>query len=302
MSTGAKQNRGPRRHVVNPVALLFLLLSVSAPLSSKAQAGQDRPAEAESLIRTYGIKLNVDDMEKALAFYSGKLGFEIADRSGYPDYVVLQAKDTNKFILNRVKKLRQPSATDTQLSFTLQVNDLDQSSARMKALGVAFAETERRKEAVGDAISIQDPFGRPISLMQQTIVKVAPFKEPRIYNFGLLIPDMGVGRDFYSNKLGFVVRSERYLPLDLPLGHRDKTFGFMLHVRPGVRAIKSDYPNSAPFNTLVFETRSLQAGIAELQQNGVTILSRTPLKNARRNYVVFEDPFGNVSELLETPK
>ena len=282
------------------LASVMLLISPGGFVKNPP-AGETEPskAETESLIRTYGVKINVDDMEKALSFYCGKLGFEVEDRSGYPDYVVLKADDANKFILNRVKRLRRPGPADTQLSFTLQVNDLDQAIKRMKSLGVEFAEAEKRKEAVGDAISIRDPFGRSISMMHQTIVKVEPFKEPRIYNFGLLIPDMGVGRDFYSHKLGFVVRSERYLPLDLPLGHRDKTFAFMLHVRPGVKAITSDYPNTAPFNTLVFETRDLQAATEELKKAGVKILSGRPLRSARGNYVVFEDPFGNVSELLE---
>ena len=61
--------------------------------------------------------------------------------------------------------------------------------------------------------------------MHQTVLsRWSRFKEPRLYNYGFLIPDMEAGRDFYSNKLGFVVRSEKYLPLDLPLGHKDKSF------------------------------------------------------------------------------
>ncbi|HEX8920305.1 MAG TPA: VOC family protein, partial [Pyrinomonadaceae bacterium] len=230
------------------LASILLLISAGSFVNNSS-LGEAKPGgeETESLIRTHGVKINVDDMEKALSFYSGKLGFEVEDRSGYPNYVVLKSGDREKLILNRVKKLKALGRTDTQLSFTLQVNDLDQTIERMKALGVEFGEKERRKEAVGLAIFIKDPFGRLISLMHQTIVKVEPFKEPKIYNFGFLIPDMQAGRDFYGNKLGFVVRSERYLPLDLPLGHKDKSFAFMLHYRPGVMAVKSDYPRVAAF-------------------------------------------------------
>ena len=282
------------------LASILLLISpvsfVKNPSNGEAQINRD---ETESLIRTHGVKINVDEMEKALSFYNGKLGFEVEDRSGYPNYVVLKSGEHEKLILNRVKKLKALGPTDTQLSFTLQVNDLDQAIGRMKALGVEFGEKERRKEAVGNAIYIKDPFGRLISLMHQTIVKVEPFKEPRIYNFGFLIPDMQTGRDFYSNKLGFVVRSEKYLPLDLPLGHKDKSFAFMLHYRPGVTLVKSDYPRAAAFNTLVFETYSLPAAVKELTARGVKILTGKPQKDAGGNYVVFEDSFGNVSELLE---
>lgn len=285
--------------------LAFILLLVSAASFVKnpftVEAGVNRD-EAQSLIRTHGVKINIDDMEKALVFYNGKLGFEVEDRSGYPNYVVLKSGDREKLILNRVKKLRALARNDTRLTLTLQVNDLDQAIERMRALGVEFGEKERRKEGVGLAIFIKDPFGRLISLMHQTIVKVEPFKEPKIYNFGFLVPDMQVGRDFYSNKLGFVVRSERYLPLDLPLGHKDKSFAFMLHYRPGVMPVKSDYPRLAAFNTLVFETHNLQAAVKELAARGVKILTAQPQKDARGSYVAFEDAFGNVSELLEVVK
>ena len=285
------------------VACALTLLCLSSAGENFAVGEYRRSqVETEALIRTHGLKINVDDMEQAVAFYCGKLGFEIADRSGHPNYVVLKSGDRNRLILNRVRKLMQLAPTDTQFSFTLQVNDLDQTIERMRSLGVEFAETERRKEGVGYAISIRDPFGRRISLMHQTIVKVAPFKEPKLYNFGFLIPDMAAGRDFYSNKLGFVVRSEKYLPLDLPLGHKDNTFAFMLHYRPGVRASKRAEPHSAPFNTLVFETYNLQAAVKELKARGVKILHGQPHQSALGNFVAFEDAFGNVSELLEVAR
>ena len=264
-----------------------------------AKAGLNAGA-TESLIRTHGLKINVEDMEKALSFYNGKLGFEVEDRRGYPDYVTLASGGGEKLILNRVRKLRPLGPHDTRLSFTLQVNDLDRAVRRLKALGVEFAETEKRKEAVGDAISIRDPFGRPISLMHQTAVKVAPFKEPKIYNFGFLVPDMGVGRDFYANKLGFVVRSEKYLPLDLPLGHPDKTFAFMLHARPGVAPVKSARPAAAPFLTMVFETADLSRALDDLRRRRVNVVAVKD--SALGRVVVLEDPFGNVSEVVEARK
>jgi catechol 2,3-dioxygenase-like lactoylglutathione lyase family enzyme len=156
---------------------------------------------------------------------------------------------------------------------------------------------------VGDAIYIKDPFGRLISLMHQTVVKVEPFKEPRLYNFGFLIPDMEVGRDFYSNKLGFVVRSEKYLPNDLPLGNGDKSFAFMLHYRQGVTPVKGDDPEGTPFNTLIFEADDLPAAVKTLEARGVKILRRpAQKKGAVGQSVAFEDPFGNVSELVETSR
>ncbi len=253
----------------------------------------------KALIRTYGIKINVEDMNKALSFYCGKLGFEIADRKSYPQQVILKTDDRVKLILNKVAKLHRPASLDTQASFTLQVNDLDQAIARMKSLGVPFAEPERRKEGVGFAISILDPFGRHISMMHQTIVKVEPFKEPRLYNFGYAIPDMAIARDFYAVKLGFMVRSEKYLPLDLPLGHTDKTFAFMLHYRLGIKSVKSRFPKESPFNMVVYETTNLQTSVSEFKKSGMKILNESPHRSLQGDTIFFEDPFGNVSELLE---
>lgn len=278
--------------------LIALLASALLLVGPANDPGAGR-AETEPLIRTHGLKLNVDDMEKALSFYEGKLGFEAEERGA--DYAVLKSGDRVKLILNRVTNLRALGPRDTQLSLTLQVNDLDQAVERLKALGVEFGEKERRREAVGYAIFIKDPFGRRISLMHQTVVKVEPFREPRIYNFGFLVPDMQAGRDFYSGKLGFVVRSEKYLPLDLPLGHGDKSFAFMLHYRPGVVRVGSDHPRAAAFNTLVFETGDLRAASEALAARGVKFLDREPRRSARGSYLAFEDPFGNVSELLEVP-
>jgi catechol 2,3-dioxygenase-like lactoylglutathione lyase family enzyme len=285
------------------LALTLLLFCLTSYPGNHAFGGiESNRYEGKPFIKTYGVRINVDDMDKAVSFYCGKLGFDVEDRSGYPGRVVLRSGDRNKLILTRVKKLVTRGPADTGFSFTLQVNDLDEAIGRMKSLGVELGESNRRKEGVGSAIYIRDPFGRLISLMHQTIVKVEPFKEPKIYNFGFLIPNMETGRDFYSDRLGFVVRSEKYLPLDLPLGHTDKSFAFMLHYRPGVKAIKSEYPGVSPFNMLIFETDDLEAAVNEMKRRGIKFIDDKPREDAQGSYIAFEDPFGNVSELLELTK
>lgn len=270
--------------------LMIVLISSFGPVRAQGE----HPG-----IRTHALKLNVDDMQTALQFYVEKLGFEVEDRSKYPQTVILRTGDRIKMVLNLVKAVQRTGPKDSQVGLTLQVNDLEQSITRLKSLGVKFAESEPRKEAVGNAITILDPFGRRISLMHQTVVKVEPFKEPRIYNFGLLIPDMKVARTFYADNLGFVVRSEKYLPLDLPLGHKDKTFGFMLHLRPGVQSVKSNYPKTQPYYTIVFETENMRDAIAAMRKNRVEIVRTQPPENGEPAWLVFRDPFGNISELKE---
>ncbi|HKO98441.1 MAG TPA: VOC family protein [Pyrinomonadaceae bacterium] len=275
---------------------LFICLATVLLLTNSGGSRQIPRAEAESLIRTYAVMVNVDDMQKARSFYCNKLGFQPEMDRYNPNYAILKSADGESLILKRVSKLRMANRTDTQLSFTLQVNDLNRSIKRMEALGVELAEPQPRKEAVGNAIFIKDPFGRLISLMHQTIVKTESFREPKIYNYGFLVPDMQIARDFYSNKLGFVVRSEKYLPLDLPLGHKDKSFAFMLHYRPGVMPVKDDHDSA--FNTLILQTTDLSAVTEELKRKGVKILNAGPTTE-RTTALLIEDPFGNVFLIQE---
>ncbi len=273
----------------------LIIISSLFAVACVATFAQNPKTSEKLTFRISALKINVDDMNKALAFYVDKLGFEVADRQGFPQEVVFRTDDHFKLILSKVKKLRKTEDSDTHVGLTLQVNDLDQAIAKMKSLGVEFAETKPRKEGVGNAIYIFDPFGRKISLMHEIIVKNDPFTEPKIYNFGLYIPDMSAGREFYENRLGFVARSKKYLPLDMPLGHQDKTFAFMLHYRDWVKSIKSEYPKTAPFYMIVFKTADLMQSVKEMKQNNIKIISAKKGKS-----VFFEDPFGNVSELFES--
>lgn len=250
-------------------------------------------------ITVRALKINVDDMEKAIAFYRDKLEFQLAEAGKGQPRAVLKLDDQVTVVLNPVKKVRRASEDDTALSFTLQVNDLDEAINRLKASGVPFAESERRTEGVGFAISIRDPFGRRISLMHQTIRKVEPFTEPRLYNFGYRVPDMQAARDFYSGTLGFVALTERYLPRDLPLRDTAGNFAFMLHVRPNVSSLRDVDRNQSPLNVVVYQTPDLRLAESSLRTAGVKILTSRPLRGPEGPYIVFADPFGNISELVE---
>lgn len=276
------------------ITLIFVgCLLFTSPVIAGTRDSRSMPGPS---LRVLALRVNVTDMDTALRFYGGKLGFEVADRRQFPRRVVLKTQDNFQLILYKVPRLRKTADKDTEVGFTIQVNDLDTAIAKMKSKGVPFAETVPRKEGVGNAISILDPFGRRISMMHQTIARVETFKEPRIYNFGVLVPDMIEARQFYHDGLGFVIRSENYLPLDLPLGYTDNTFAFMLHYRTGVHAIASQYPKVSPYTMIVFESSDLAETIKALKQHGTKIVSSS------RDHAVFEDPFGNVAEVVQGSK
>ncbi len=238
-------------------------------------------------------------MKQALDFYRDKLGFIVED--GYPDsnmFFLKESKEKERIVLNLVKNLLPERIKDNTASFTLQVNDLDSTILSIMNKGIDLGDYQRRKEGVGYAIFINDPFKTRISLMHQTIVKVPWFKEPLIYNYGFLISDMDKARDFYCKKLGFVARSEKYLPLDLPLGHSDKTFAFMLHYREGMVDVQYNAANDEHV-VIMFKTNDLAAAIKDLKEKGVTFVQAGIQRSRLGNYISFYDPFGYISELVE---
>lgn len=271
------------------ITFLFLLTVLTCDLSAQSKEPK--------LIRTYGIKINVTDMDKAIDFYSGKIGFEIESKKNYPNMVVLKSNDNNKLILNLVRNLVLEGTNDVRTGLTLQVNDYDQATELLKSKGVDFGDNVKRKEGVGYSIYFSDPFGTQLSTMQVTVYKEEPFIEPRIYNYGILIPDMEKARAFFKT-LGFVERSERYLPLDMPLGHSDNSFGFMLHYRDGIESLHYNTANDEHI-VILFQTDDIETTIKEMKESNIKFVQSKIQQNELGKYISFRDSFGLVYELVE---
>lgn len=236
-------------------------------------------------------------MDKAIDFYSGKIGFEIESKKNYPNMVVLKSNDNNKLILNLVRNLVLEGTNDVRTGLTLQVNDYDQATELLKSKGVDFGDNVKRKEGVGYSIYFSDPFGTQLSTMQVTVYKEEPFIEPRIYNYGILIPDMEKARAFFKT-LGFVERSERYLPLDMPLGHSDNSFGFMLHYRDGIESLHYNTANDEHI-VILFQTDDIETTIKEMKESNIKFVQSKIQQNELGKYISFRDSFGLVYELVE---
>ncbi len=248
--------------------------------------------------RATGVRVNVLDMKEALDFYCTKLGFKVEKGDKQSARVFLKTNSSNKLILNKVNNLTPIGEMDARATLTLQINHIDSTIARLKRLNVEFADKQKRKEGVGDAISIYDPFQNKISLMHQTIVKVDPFEEPQIYNYGFYIPEMDTLKSFYSTIFDFKIRTEKYLPLDLPLGHADKSFGFMLHYREGVQAFHHNSTDGEGI-VVLFSVDDLEEAVKKLSKQGVQFQQKKIIENESYRYISFYDPFGYLSELIE---
>jgi catechol-2,3-dioxygenase len=93
---------------------IALLLVACAAAVCARQPG----TTAKISLRAWALKINVEEMDEALSFYGDKLGFEVADRSGYPREVVLKTGDSFRLILNKVWRLQKAGAAETTAGTT----------------------------------------------------------------------------------------------------------------------------------------------------------------------------------------
>jgi uncharacterized glyoxalase superfamily protein PhnB len=85
----------------------------------------------------------------------------------------------------------------------------------------------------------------------------------------------------------------------MPLGHSDKTFGFMLHEREGVEAIHYNTANDEHV-VIMFQTANLDEAFKKLKTAGITIVQKRIQENYMGRHFSFRDPFGLVYELVES--
>lgn len=285
--------------------LLLVSLACTLVLAQNPAPATPAPAPATPpLFRAYGVKINVPDMEAGLAFYSGFLGFAIESREKFPAAVTLKPDSRHYTHITLVQQPRNGQVLyrrEAHTSFTLQVNDIRAFLAKAAKEKLRLMDNYVRIEQVGLAVTIADPWGNSISMMDTTRKPDPLPPEPAIYNYGLYLPmnAYAKAREFWCDNLGFITLMDRYLPLDQALFSPDKEWGFMLHMREGALAGRGDYPGyTMPLIQLA--TPNLDAALAKLKEAGGEILLPAPATDAfGRRYTAFREPFGIPVEVVE---
>ncbi|WP_046496263.1 VOC family protein [Streptomyces odonnellii] len=120
------------------------------------------------------ITLVVDDYDKAIAFYTGSLGFELVedtDRGDGSRWVVVRPPGSTGtgLLLGRAKDAEQRASVGKQtggrVGFFLYTEDFARDHARMRAAGVRFVE-EPRDEPYGTVAVFEDLYGNLWDLLQ----------------------------------------------------------------------------------------------------------------------------------------
>jgi catechol 2,3-dioxygenase-like lactoylglutathione lyase family enzyme len=121
------------------------------------------------------VTLVVDDYDEAIRFYTGALGFRLAEDTPRPDgsrWVVVEADgggEGTALLLARAEGERQRARigdqTGGRVGFFLHTDDFARDHARMTAAGVTFLE-EPRHEPYGTVAVFRDLYGNRWDLLQ----------------------------------------------------------------------------------------------------------------------------------------
>jgi catechol 2,3-dioxygenase-like lactoylglutathione lyase family enzyme len=281
--------------------LNLFLATLVVGLSARAET----PAVPVPLFRAYGVKINAPDLAAAEKFYREFIGFAVAERAADGSALTLRTDERHYTHVTLVRQAHTGHVIyrrDAHTSFTVQVGDVRERVHRAQREGVRLMENHVRIEQVGLAVTVADPAGNTLSLMDLARKPSPPEPDPAVYNFGFVIPMNGYAqaRAFWCDRLGMVTLMDRYLPFDQALFSADKRWGFMLHMRDGVLpALAPPYPGYAdPIVQLV--TPDLPAAVEKLRAAGAELLLTEPRTDAfGRRYTAFREPFGIPVELLE---
>ncbi|MEU9560135.1 VOC family protein [Streptomyces fumanus] len=129
------------------------------------------------------VTLVVDDYDEAIAFYTGALGFRLAEDTPRPDgsrWVVVRpgtGTGGTALLLARAKgeaqRARVGDQTGGRVGFFLHTDDFARDHARLRAAGVTFLE-EPRHEPYGTVAVFQDLYGNRWDLLQPTPTEDTP--------------------------------------------------------------------------------------------------------------------------------
>jgi len=116
------------------------------------------------------IRYMVGEVEPAIAFYTGMLGFELAERMG-PAFAIVSKGDLNLWLSGPQSSAARPMPDGRQPEsggwnrFVVEVDDIEAIVNTMKAADIKF-----RNDVVtgpgGKQILAEDPFGNPIEIFQ----------------------------------------------------------------------------------------------------------------------------------------
>lgn len=183
------------------VASLTLLLVPTTLAAERA----DEPPLAPQL---WAIERGVSDVERAITFYVSALGFEVISREPGDAWALLGHGAARLALA--ISDLPAAPVDSPRVYPNFTVGDLDIAARAVVAAG-GRVHSDPRETAVGEAITVLDPFGNPANLIDHPWDEKGADSPPEVFNFGLNVESVETAESFLT-ALGFTVRTRDYLP------------------------------------------------------------------------------------------
>jgi catechol 2,3-dioxygenase-like lactoylglutathione lyase family enzyme len=136
--------------------------------STMTETGGARSAPFSADVKAAVVRYQVQDVERAIAFYTQHLGFELAQRSG-PVFATVSRGDLHLLLSGPGSSGSRPMPDGRRQEpggwnrIVLYVDNLDTTIAALRAAGTGF-RNEVESGPGGKQIQVEDPDGNPIEL------------------------------------------------------------------------------------------------------------------------------------------
>jgi len=269
------------------IFIQVVTLSLALPRAVSAQSASVQPNNASSNFTPYvwAIEYGVSDLQRAGEFYTRALGFEVEENNCCAPAKILRNGAMRLLLSRSEAKAATADAAYTHLN--MRVGDLSVAVAAVRQSGGGAAENDSPQDfALGKAVTIHDPFGNSINLLDIASDNKTADSKPAVFNIGVVGENLEKEEAFFTT-LGFQIYSREYLP-DLPL-QRHGAVALVLHGGAKMPA-KSGRRNG----TIILGTADLSTALPALKTLGVKIAS-----SSTNRFIMFNDPSGNPLKLMQ---
>jgi glyoxylase I family protein len=140
------------------------------PIQSRSSALSDQPTERDDALRLHGVRYQVSDVGRAVAFYTRHLGFTL-EHQQLPAFAMVSLGDLKLLLSGPQASGSRPLPDGRQQEpggwnrVVLRATDLAAHIERLQNAGVPFRNTMEVGPG-GRQIQIEDPDGNPIELFE----------------------------------------------------------------------------------------------------------------------------------------
>lgn len=287
ISQKCKTNLGAWHTLFALIIIGIACLGFVAASSSRQKSASNEGGASVFTPYVWAFEYGVADMQRAVDFYTGALGFEVEENNCCAPLSVLR-NGAVRLLLNR-SEAKMPAANASNVHLNMRVGDLAVAAEAVRQKGGTIDDASPQLFALGQSMTIHDPFGNSINLLDIANDDKTADSYPVVFNIGVLGENLEELEAFYT-RLGFQIFSREYIPA-LPL-QRHGVVALVLH-----GGAKTPAKSGTRQGTIVLGVEDFNAAEKSLQSRGIKI-SKPP---ATGKTAILRDPSGNQLKLMELP-